>query len=56
VRHPLVAPAAACAAALAAALAVAQPAQAEMSLRVGGLTTEHADRPLGIDEAAPRFG
>src|SRR5918999_21395 len=35
---------------------VAAGARAAPPLRVGDLTTEHAERPLGIDETAPRFG
>ncbi|HWM09315.1 MAG TPA: hypothetical protein VNO82_08215, partial [Solirubrobacteraceae bacterium] len=31
-------------------------ATAEPALRVDSLTTEHAERPLGIDETAPRLG
>jgi alpha-L-rhamnosidase len=31
-------------------------AHADPPLRVDDLTTEHADRPLGTDERAPRFG
>lgn len=38
-----------------AALAVAAPAQAAPALRAGELVTEHTDRPLGIDERAPRL-
>src|SRR4051794_32890165 len=40
--------------ALAATLVLAAPAAAQST--AGKLTTEHADRPLGIDETTPRFG